>query len=249
MHSIITNTRAFVRFLSFVLILVFFVARYLMISIVKGLNLDRALEHRKRFANLMHSVLAVDLTRSGTPSAEPVLYVCNHRSYFDPVIIFTKAKALPVAKAEVARWPLVGLAAKISGVLYVRREDKSSRRQIREAIVRTIHSGYSVLIFPEGTTHTKATTIDFRPGAFQVVAKAGIPVVPIAIEYQNSKDAWVDEDTFVRHFFECFGKAKTKARICYGHPIRSRDPEVLMTQAKQWIDIRLRQMRKEFGLI
>ena len=57
----------------------------------------------------------------------PAIFVQNHKSYFDPVTALKLVKAMPVSKAEVSTWPLIGFMADYTGVLFVKREDKQSR--------------------------------------------------------------------------------------------------------------------------
>jgi len=114
----------------------------------------------------------------------PMVYVCNHASYIDPVLLLS---VLPpnvhvVAKNEVMHWPILGRALKKLGYPTVERLDVSKSLAATESIMESIKQGYSVIIFPEGT-FTYATGLrPFKLGAFKIAVDAGIPLCPIALQ-------------------------------------------------------------------
>ena len=146
---------------------------------------------------------------------------------------------MPVAMAEVANWPIIGFGAKVTGIVYVKRESKDSRADTRLAIRQALKDGSPVLIYPEGGTTDGLKTRPFRVGTFNIAAEEGIAVVPITIEYGDKSDVWVGADTFIPHFIRCFGKWRTDAFIHFGEPILSADGEVLMKKTQAAIDEQL----------
>ena len=78
-------------------------------------------------------------------------------------------------------------------------------------MLELVKTGYNVLIFPEGTSSKSPVLLEVRNATFEMAAAANVPIMPVAIEYANENDAWVGTDTFVRHFFECFGKRGNKS--------------------------------------
>lgn len=176
----------------------------------------------------------------------PALYICNHRSYLDPVVILKCVDGRTLSKAEVSKWPLIGLAAEIIGTLFVKREHKGSRKEALEMMGKALASGESVINFPEGTTSAGPFTQSFRPASFELAADYGIPVVPVAIEYSGPEDAWVDDDTFLRHFFQIFSRARIDAYLHVGPSLKGIQADELLIEAKEWIDISLKQIRDQY---
>ena len=215
-------------------------ARIILHSLLHGPDLDYTLHHRKKCIRRLVKMLGAQIKRSGTPSPPekgPYLLVGNHRSYFDPIVVLADLTALPISKAEVAHWPLIGFAARQTGVLFVKREQSESRRKTLEAMREKLQQGYSILLFPEGTTsETGHKLLPLRPGSFRLAAELNIPVVPFAIEYQTPGDAWIGDDTFIPHFFRCFGKKHTHISLSYGPPMQNSDPEKLREEVRAWID-------------
>jgi 1-acyl-sn-glycerol-3-phosphate acyltransferase len=226
----------------------FYISRYLIKSIFVGYNLDRGLRLRKELTNILIPVLGIEIEVFGDLPIGGGLLVCNHRSYFDPFIIFKDIHALPVGKAEIKKWPIIGTAAQVSGAIFVDRSDLESRRKTRKSIAETIQKGYFVINYPEGTTHTQAQTIPFKKGMFEDAADQNIKVYPIALEYQNENMAFVGDDTFVPHFFKAFGSPKTKIKVSYGKSINLKNAEEIRNKSKQWIDDELFKLRQNWHL-
>jgi 1-acyl-sn-glycerol-3-phosphate acyltransferase len=44
-----------------------------------------------------------------------------------------------------------------------------------------VRAGACLVVFPEGTLTRNSGLMEFRAGAFQVAAQAGVPVVPVAL--------------------------------------------------------------------
>ena len=242
----INKTRAFIRLFFFAIGSLLYILRYLLKAIFVGFDLDRILRIRMSWFKWINKGLGVEIEVFGNMPKEGGLIVCNHRSYFDPIIVLSQLLALPVGKAEMKSWPIIGLGARLSGVIFVQRKTPEGRSQARQDILKTIERGYAVINYPEGTTHTNAQTIDFKPGMFKDAAKVGFPIYPVALEYQQVNDAWVGDDTFIRHFVECFGKRKTKIRISYGPKLMSSETEKLMSDSKHWIDKELLNLRSNW---
>lgn len=241
----VTYFRGIGRFFIFLFASLYYLTPILIRAAVRGDDLAYALELRRRWANVCSRLVGVRIDVNEPPEVEgPCLYVGNHRSYFDPVAVLRDVKALPVAKAEVSSWPFIGFAARATGVMYVKRENRDSRKRTVEAIEDTLKDGFSVLIYPEGTTHVEVKTQEFRQGGFRVAAELGVPVVPIAIEYGRVEDAWVGTDTFIPHFLTTFGRRHIYVKMRYGQPIVDTDYERLVKRTQDWIDGEMVEMRK-----
>lgn len=121
----------------------------------------------------------------------------------DPLIELSWIDTYILSKAEVGDYPLLGRGARETGVVFVHREDQQSRRLALNAIETLLKSQCSVLIYPEGTTHTGDLTGEFRKGAIELAFDLGIPIVPVMIEYPDHTYYWSHEkllDYFLRIF-------------------------------------------------
>ncbi len=189
--------------------------------------------------------LNVQIKWQGAIPRQPSIIVANHRSYLDPLLIMTKVLALPVAKAEMAKWPLLGLAGKISGIFYVQRESPRDRKRTLLAITQAVREGETILIFPEGTTHSEDRTIAFKKGVFQVAAQEGVPIIPVALDFRDKADYWLANDSFAGHFLRRFGWRRVRCSVVIGQPLRHHDADTLLSDASIWIDEMLPVIQEE----
>ncbi len=240
------------RLFLFIMVAVFFFCLLLVISVFyksKEKKLERGILLRRFAIRILHPILGSKITVYGKEPIDTGLIVSNHRSYFDAMVILKNLLASPVGKKEVESWPLIGSVTKTTGVIFVNREEKSSRTQTLKEVRVVLENGFSIFIAPEGTTHINPTTIDFRPGTFVLAAELGIPVMPVAIDYKNMDDAWIGNDTFIPHFLKCFSKWRTEIKVSYLESIVSDNVDELISLSKNQIDQELLRFRKDWNLI
>lgn len=231
------NLRAISRGIRVAILTLWCVAPVVFRYLIGRWDVHHALETRRRWARKAIKLLGIQVELIGNPAVKGAcLYIGNHRSYIDPIVVLTEVPAWPVAKAEVSSWPIFGMAAKMTGILYVKRENRNSRAATLKGIEQLLQQGQQVLIYPEGTTHLEPLTRDFRPGTFRLAASGGFPVVPMAIHYADPNDAWVGQQTFLPHFLRTFGKKHTHVKLAFGKPMVHDDPQILMQMTKSWID-------------
>ena len=115
---------------------------------------------------------------------EPCVFIMNHRSNFDPMILsdkYKKNKILHVSKPGNFKIPIAGPAIHKAGFLAIdRANDREALKTILKA-VDYVSQGYSIGIFPEGTRNKDGLDLlPFRAGAFKIATKAKAPIVVIA---------------------------------------------------------------------
>ncbi|MEM9886866.1 MAG: lysophospholipid acyltransferase family protein [Bacteroidota bacterium] len=243
------NIRGIFRFFLFIILILFYITRYMIGSFFRGRDLKRGLRERHKFAKAITRAIGVELEVKGQPSDQPALYVGNHRAYYDPgAVSINLIYSVVVAKAEIRNWPLIGYATDFIGIIFVDRANPDSRQATRMAMANALKEGFSVLIYPEGTTGDRPTVLDFLPGTFATAVKMKTPIIPIAIEYKDPEDAWISvSESFVAHYIKCFNKKKTYVKVRYGTPLFHEDVPTFKQMAEDWINENLREMQAEFG--
>ena len=118
------------------------------------------------------------------PLDTAVLYVGNHRSYFDIVLtlsLFPRVTGY-VAKVEMRTWPLLNLWMKNIHCLFLDRDNiKEGLKTILKG-AEEVKNGISLCIFPEGTRNkVNDTFLPFHDGSFKIAERGGVPVVPMVI--------------------------------------------------------------------
>jgi len=117
------------------------------------------------------------------PRDQPVVYASNHSSMFD---IWALAATLPgsvrfVAKEELTRVPLLGPGMLAAGHISI---DRGRKKQAFEAYARaaqTIRSGFSAVVFPEGTRSRTGELLPFKNAPFGLAIAAQVPLVPVYV--------------------------------------------------------------------
>ena len=110
------------------------------------------------------------------------IFVSNHQSIYDIPVIFA---SLPfqlriIAKASLARFPVLGWHLKRGGHLFVDRQHPD-RAGILERWRALVSDGLSLIIFAEGTRSWDGRVARFKAGSFLLAMEAGLPVVPLAV--------------------------------------------------------------------
>ncbi len=238
---------AFLRALICFIIMSFLLLLYIPLDkIFKFGTTERNFKLRRFYISLINPILGVRSSIEGQVLNEAALYVCNHRSLSDPLITAAKVDANIIAKAEVAKIPILDSGAKLTGIIYVDREAKSSRSAVREKMVETIKSGTNVLVYPEGTVNPNIELMEYKPGTFIEAAKNNIPVVPIVVEYYSLKDLWYNRK-MVAHFFLQFGKLFTKSKMSIGPAFRNEDGIELRDQIMKWSQAKINEIHIGWG--
>ncbi len=200
-----------------------------------------------KWCRSMMSLLGYRIQVKGkAPEGSPYLFVCNHRSSLDPLALMAHVPGYPVSRADVEDYPVVGKGARMLGVIFVEKTNRSSRAATKEAIRRAFEEGKNIVIFPEGKTHAEPSTVTFQKGAYDQAADLGVPVVPVALDYKYTSDYWDHKETMVQHYFKNLAKWKTPIRMRIGKPIESENAFTLLRQSQAWIDEQVSEIRSEW---
>ncbi|MBG0827277.1 1-acyl-sn-glycerol-3-phosphate acyltransferase [Planomonospora sp. ID67723] len=139
---------------------------------------------------------AVSATDAGVCGAAP-LFVANHVSWLDPLVMAAVLPCRLLAKREVLAWPVVGGLAAGSGALFIDRDRLSMLPGAVAGVAGALAQGHPVAAFPEGTTWCGREMGAFRPAVFQAALDAGAPVRPVAIRYLDAYRAPATGPAFV----------------------------------------------------
>lgn len=187
-------------------------------------------------------ILGLRTTQNSIPTERNFILMPNHRSYLDIFIVARYTPAAMVGKAELRKWPFLKLGAKLTNSIFVSRQEMKSLIQTMHKIKKSVEQSIPVIIFPEGTTSTGPFTKHFKSGSFKIAAETGIKIIPMAIHFEDEKDSWVNNATFVGHFLRQMGKPFTKVRIHYGNPIINDDYKILQQETKSQIDLMIKNL-------
>lgn len=152
----------------------------------KDISSLRIIQTVFRFILWLTGVKITVIGEENVPKDQPVLYIGNHRSFFDILLTYTRCPGLTgyVAKAEMEKIPLLSNWMRYLHCLFLDRKDiKKGLQTIKEGIEK-IKSGISICIFPEGTRNRSESDLElmeFHEGSFKLATRTGCPIIPIAL--------------------------------------------------------------------
>jgi 1-acyl-sn-glycerol-3-phosphate acyltransferase len=116
-------------------------------------------------------------------AAPRTLYLANHSSWLDILVLGGVLEAAFVSKEEVGRWPLIGWVARLGRTVFVSRARGRTGNEAREMRER-LATGDSLILFPEGTSSDGTRVLPFR-SSFLSVADAAEVIQPVSVAYDR----------------------------------------------------------------
>ena len=124
--------------------------------------------------------------RENIPDDTAVLYVSNHRSYFDILTGYTQVKGFCgfVSKIQMQKIPFLARWMNLLNCLFLDRHDMRQSMETIKKGTEQLKNGISVWICPEGTRNRhpdETPTLEFKEGSLKMAERANVPVVPVAL--------------------------------------------------------------------
>lgn len=182
-------------------------------------------------------VVGFEVVVKGTVSTErPTLFVSNHASYFDIVVLGSLLPAYFVAKKEVGQWPGIGFLAKMARTVFVDRRPRRSLDQRDEMVSRLEVMKESLVLFPEGTSSDGSRVLPFKSALLSVAEASrgdakGLAVQPVSVAYTRLDGmpmgrhlrpffAWYGGMELVPHLWMALGLGRTTVEVRFHAPVR-----------------------------
>lgn len=109
--------------------------------------------------------------------------VANHQSLLDILVLFRLFRHFKwVSKIENFRIPLIGWNMSLNRYIKLRRGDRESSAKMMQACEQALAGGNSIMMFPEGTRSLDGRLRPFKPGAFALAQRVGVPLLPIVLQ-------------------------------------------------------------------
>ncbi|MDO5291207.1 MAG: lysophospholipid acyltransferase family protein [bacterium] len=144
------------------------------------------------------------------PKDTPVLFVANHRGYFDILVSYATVPHLTgfIAKKQMRHIPCISRWMNNLNCLFLDRENiREGLKTILQGI-ENIKNGYSMYIAPEGTRNQGKEMLPFKAGSFKLAEKSGCPIIPIALT--NTESCYETQAPWIK---------RAKVVIHYGEPV------------------------------
>jgi 1-acyl-sn-glycerol-3-phosphate acyltransferase len=146
----------------------------------------------------------------------PTVYAVNHASNLEPPIVFVLLRRLfpklsILYKAELRKLPILVWAFDIVRFVPLERRNPGQSFPAVDRAADLLRSGYSFMIYPEGTRSRTGELLPFKRGGFIMAIKAQAPIVPVAVK--GARDAMRKGSPIIRPI---------TARVRFGAPVETR---------------------------
>jgi 1-acyl-sn-glycerol-3-phosphate acyltransferase len=126
------------------------------------------------------------LARDGVlAGARGRLVLANHVSWIDVFALLATLPSRFVAKAEIGRWPLLGLLVTLVGTLYLERGRRHAVAAMNQRVRDRLKDGHSVVVFAEGTTTDGFSLLPFHSNLIAPALEVGCEIWPVAVRYTD----------------------------------------------------------------
>jgi 1-acyl-sn-glycerol-3-phosphate acyltransferase len=184
------------------------------------------LDHRviRAWSAALMRICGFRLRRVGTPLPGATVFVANHVSWADIVVLHSQRMMGFVAKREIASWPLIGWMATRGETIYHERGSSESLGGVLHEMLARLRAGRSVGVFPEGRTRNGREVGPFHARIFLAAVEAGAPVQPVALRYGDhgnaqARVAFQAGEGFLGNFLRLLGDPARIAEVHFLQPI------------------------------
>ena len=181
-----------------------------------------------RFARVLGLRMQVWFQRHTAP-----LFVCNHVSYLDIIVLAAARPVRFVAKSEVRAWPWFGWLARCAGTIFIQRRQFRSLADSNQQLANVARQVGGLVLFPEGTSSDGQTVLPFRSSLLAGAAAENLAVLPVWIGYELADGdvardiCWWGDMTLVPHLWRLLGFKEITTTVRFGRPVWHWDRKIL----------------------
>ena len=181
------------------------------------------------------AILGLSIQAIGKPMKSNGAVVANHSSWIDIFTLNALQRITFVSKSEVASWFGIGILAKSTGTLFIKRDRKYAKNQ-RDVFLDRLSAGDRLLFFPEGTSSDGQRVLSFNSTLFAAffdeTIRNDIRIQPVTVTYHAPPQedpryySWWGDMGFASHFFSVVGGPPGgRVDIVFHDPVLVRDFE------------------------
>ena len=170
--------------------------------------------------------IGIELIVKGNPAVPgPLLMVANHMSWLDITALHAARFCRFVSKADIKKWPFIGMLASGIGTLFIERESRRDAMRVVHSMTASLQAGDVLGVFPEGTTSDGAGLLPFHANLFQAAIAADAPVQPVALQFietrtgqRSTAACYINDDTLVQSVWRALTTPDLAVVITFGEP-------------------------------
>ncbi len=190
------------------------------------------------YHNIVLWLLRIKIKKIGNVAEErPLMFVSNHTSWLDILILSSFTPCSFVAKNDIASWPVFGFLAKLQRTLFINRQKRSDTQTTNDIMQKRLKKGEPLILFAEGTTSEGTRVLPFKSSLFGVASflvddeeTAGLYIQPVCITYHRLQGlpmnrtarlhtAWIGDMGLLPHLWNIIKGGPIDTLVSYGEPI------------------------------
>lgn len=195
--------------------------------------------------------------RGAPTQSRPLLFVANHSSWLDHLILSGTTPVVFIAKKEIASWLVFGLLAKLQRSVFVDRERRHKTGAVNQEISTRLTGGDPVVLYGEGTTGDGNRVLPFRSallGAMSMTVGDGETgyLQPVSIAYTKLQGlpmgrqhrpvaAWFGDTSIVSHIGRVLRMGGIDAVVTFG-PAMAVTPQMDRKSVAKSLEASVRRM-------
>jgi 1-acyl-sn-glycerol-3-phosphate acyltransferase len=154
-----------------------------------------------------------------------VLFVANHVSWMDILVMNACRRVRFVARAEVRQWPLLGWMAARTDTIFFKRTSPCELVRVVKSVATFLRRGDCIALFPQGTTADGFSTHAFHSGLFESAIAAEALIWPVGISYRRLDNSLyadtpiVGGQSLIASIRNILAQPATRAQVSYTDPI------------------------------
>ena len=170
--------------------------------------------------------IRIQLIVKGNPALSgPLLMVANHMSWLDITALHAARFCRFVSKADIKKWPFIGMLASGIGTLFIERESRRDAMRVVHHMTQSLQAGDVLGVFPEGTTSDGAGLLPFHANLVQAAIAADAPIQPVALQFidtatglRSTAPCYVGDDTLMQSVWRTLTTPNIAVVISFGEP-------------------------------
>lgn len=191
---------------------------------IRGERLDYAMT--RWWSGRILRIFGFRISSTGHALPGAALFVANHVSWLDIELMHSQRIMSFVAKAEIARWPLVGWLATRAGTIFHQRGNGRSLDAVMQRVVERLHDNTPVGVFPEGSSGPGDRVRTFHARIFQVAVDAQVLIQPVALCYGNGgrmdlRVPFAADENFLANFLRLLGEPGCEVQVHFLEPLQA----------------------------
>ena len=133
-------------------------------------------------------IFGIKINKFGVPDRKKTVFISNHTSYLDILILGSNVEGLFVAKSEISNWPVINKLCNLANTIFISRKKIFSTKNQIKIINNRLKAGYNIILFPEGTSNDGNKVLPFKSSLFSITEfpdNKNFRIQPVSITYSR----------------------------------------------------------------